>query len=130
MRLEHDPAENRAYLHLVEGAKVAARVPVEAELPKEQWGVTLDLDAEERLVGIEFRDARARVPETLLATGAGLGLEGASLDDRPAYVYLAENIGKGAVRRTLTFGKEATRPAWGVNLDVDRDGRIIGIEML
>lgn len=127
MRLEYDPAQNRAYLHLAEPAAVAARVPVEAEFPEEKWHVTLDFDADERLVGVEFADARKRVPESLLVTGSGLRVEGPSLDQRPAYLYLT-SVGKGGVGDTLTFGEEATRPAWGINLDLDRRGKIVGIE--
>jgi uncharacterized protein YuzE len=45
-----------------------------------------------------------------------------------AYIYFVPEIESGGVARTVTV--DGGEHPWMVNLDVDSDGRILGIEML
>lgn len=44
-----------------------------------------------------------------------------------AYLYLTSNAGDG-VDEQFSFSDEELRPLWGVNLDLDVSGRLVGIE--
>jgi uncharacterized protein YuzE len=45
-----------------------------------------------------------------------------------AYIYLAENIGDGCVKKTYACDPEEVGGI--INIDFDEDGRILGVEVL
>ena len=84
-------------------------------------GIVLEFGRDDVLVGILFADADRLVPPAPALRAEWDRGSGA------AYVYLVA-IAKGGVASTAVFGADATRPAWGINLDFDGDGRLVGIE--
>jgi uncharacterized protein YuzE len=125
MRFDSEPERNYAYLSL-DDAPVVTRLAFTDEDFREAWGINLHFDEPGHLVGIEFEEAERQVPARLLAHGEGLRVEHDPAT-RAAYLYL-QPIGKGGVAETLAFGEEENRPAWGINLDFDKAGRLIGVE--
>jgi Protein of unknown function (DUF2283) len=128
MRLR--PEGKRAYLSLDESGTVTDRLVFTDEDHREAWGMNFDLNADGRLVGIEFKDPGRQLPESLLADGEALRTEwdeGTADEPGAAYLYLTE-IPKGGVEHTLAFGEEETHAAWGINLDFDANDRLLGIE--
>ena len=83
-------------------------------------GITLDFDADGHLVALEFAEPERQVPAPLLDDGERVW---ATYDPEvgAAYLYLQE-IDVGGVAETLDFGE------WGINLDFDASGRLVGIE--
>ena len=72
MKLTYDREADAAYLYLGEGVTrggVAKTVPGEGEAE----GINLDLDAEDRLVGIEVLGASKRLPARALKRAAAAG---------------------------------------------------------
>lgn len=109
-----------ARLTLDPNAARARRLAFSDEDHREAWGITLDFDGDGHLVGLEFAEPERQVPEGVLARGRRLW---ATYDPQvnAAYLYL-EDVGHGGVAETLDFGE------WGVNLDFDEEGRLVGIE--
>ena len=126
MRFDADPDRDHAYLSLDEEAAVTNRLGFTDDDCRLAWGINLAFDAHDRLVGVEFEHAHRQVPEGLLSRGEGLRLE-YDAQVGAAYLYL-QPIGAGGVAETLAFGEDENRPAWGLNLDFDRGGRLVGIE--
>jgi uncharacterized protein YuzE len=87
---------------------------------REAWGITLGLDADRHLVLVQFGWPERQVPSRLLSDGAGARV---TYDPEvgAAYLYLQE-VEEDGVVETLPFGE------WGVNLDFDAGGRLVGIE--
>ena len=124
MRLRHEG--NRAYLALDESAAVVHRQVFTDEDYREAWGITMDFDAEGRLVGLEFEDPERQLPASAMSDVPHFRIE---YDREPglAYLYLTD-IRRGGVEHTLPFDDDETRAAWGINLDFDREDRLVGVE--
>jgi uncharacterized protein YuzE len=109
-----------------------ARLRLDAEAPvrdrfvfrdprhRDAGGITLGFDEDRHLVVLELADAERQVPPALLADGGG-GRATYDPEVGAAYVELQEARADG-VAETLPLGE------WGVNLDLDAGGRLIGIE--
>jgi uncharacterized protein YuzE len=109
-----------AHLWLDDQAVVRDRFVFSDREHREAWGITLGFDADRHLVVLEFAEPERQVPPRLLSEGAGAR---ATYDPEvdAAYLYLQE-IEADGVAETLPFGE------WGVNLDFDGGGRLVGIE--
>jgi uncharacterized protein YuzE len=120
VELRLETGRNVARLTLDAGAEVARRLTFSDEDHREAWGITLEFDGDGHLVGLEFAEPERQVPERLLVQGRRMW---ATYDPQvsAAYLYL-EDVGRGGVAETLDFGE------WGVNLDFDAGGRLVGIE--
>jgi uncharacterized protein YuzE len=120
VHLRSEPDRDAARLLLDPQAPSARRLAFTDEDHREAWGITLDFDADGHLVALEFAEPRRQVPAPLLADGERVW---ATYDSEvgAAYLYLQE-IDKGGVAETLDFGE------WGINLDFDAAGRLVGIE--
>jgi uncharacterized protein YuzE len=120
VELRLETGRNVARLTLDAGAEVARRLTFSDEDHREAWGITLEFDGDGHLVGLEFAEPERQVPERLLVHRRRMW---ATYDPQvsAAYLYL-EDVGRGGVAETLDFGE------WGVNLDFDAGGRLVGIE--
>lgn len=125
MRLHADPTSNRATLVLDDEAEVVTRLATPEDDVPAARGIVLRFDQPGRLVAIDFEDAGRTVPPQLLASGDSLLAEHDAAAGA-AYLYL-QPIGK-RVADTLAFAKEEDRPAWGINLDFDAEGHLVGVE--
>jgi uncharacterized protein YuzE len=109
-----------ARLTLDAGAPVRDRFVFTDREHREAGGITLGFDADRHLVVIELAEAERQLPPRLLADGGG-GRATYDPEVGAAYVYLDEVEADG-VAETLPFGE------WGVSLDLDAGGRVVGIE--
>ena len=70
MRLVYEAASDHAYLHLTNGSADNHFTFSEEEF-RPLWGVSLDMDTDGRLVGIEFERASQLLPRELLEQAEG-----------------------------------------------------------
>ena len=125
MRFHADPSSDHARLVLDEGAEVATRLAFTDDADGPARGIELHFDEQRRLVAIAFEGAAGKVPSSLLDSGEDLLVEH-DPDADAAYLYL-QPVDR-AVAETLTFAEDENRPAWGINLDFDGTGCLIGVE--
>ena len=120
MLLRCDREGEVARLWLDEQAVVRDRFVFTDADHRDAGGITLGLDADRHLVLVEFGWPERQVPSRLLSGGGGAR---ATYDPEvgAAYLYLQE-VEDDGVAETLPFGE------WGVNLDFDAGGRLVGIE--
>jgi uncharacterized protein YuzE len=118
--LRYDREGEVARLWLDDRAVVRERFVFTDAEHREAWGITLGFDADRHLVLLEFGWPERQVPPRLLSDGAGTR---ATYDPEvgAAYLYLQE-IEEDGVAETLSLGE------WGVNIDFDAGGRLVGIE--
>jgi uncharacterized protein YuzE len=128
MHIRSDRERNNAHLCLDEAGVVARRLTFAGdEEYAEVAGITLDFDAGGRLIGVGFEDAERHLPPLLFERGEGLRVRH-DPEAGAAYLYLGETSSPGEAGDTLPFGDEDHEPAWGINFDLDRNGRVLGIE--
>jgi uncharacterized protein YuzE len=108
------------YLAL-DDAAVDRRVAITEDEDPSAAGITLDFDSIGRLVGLELGGRHAELP------APEPGRVTLDLVAGAAYLYLADIRPRG-VADTVAFSSDETRPAWGINLDVDHNDRLVGIE--
>jgi len=120
MELRREIDRNVARLTLDPGAEVARRLAFRDEDHREAWGITVEFDADGHLVGLEFAEPERQVPEGLLLHGRRPTIT-YDVQVSAAYLFL-EDVGRGGVADTLNFGE------WGLNLDFDEAGRLVGLE--
>ncbi len=120
MLLRCDRDGDAAQLRLDAQAPVRDRFVFRDPGHREAGGITLGFDDDRHLVVIVLADAERQVPPALLAEGGG-GRATFDPEVGAAYVEL-QAPGADGVAETLPFGE------WGLNLDLDAGGRVIGIE--
>src|SRR3712207_5447374 len=120
MELRREPDRNVARLPLDPAAEVARRFAFRDEDHRHAWGITVEFDADGHIVGLEFADPERQVPEGMLVQGRSPVVT-YDVNVSAAYLFL-EDVGRGGVADTLNFGE------WGLNLDFDDEGRLVGLE--
>lgn len=131
MQLKVDPASGSAYLALDRGAHPHRRLPLGA---RRAWGITLDFDQEGRLIGLEVEDAHRRLSDALLDGALPVvELDRAEKYGQPgvglAYIWLSPDRTRVA-GETVVVDPDVSGAMGDVNLDIEADGHLIGIEFV
>jgi uncharacterized protein YuzE len=119
---------------LDEAAQRRYRLTLTADHDPLAAGITLDFDADGRVIGVGFDDARGQISDAVLQGDPPLlefdsdqkyGEEGVGM----AYLEL-DPRGNGRTQETVVIDDEEARTTGDVNLDLDLNGRLLGIEFV
>jgi uncharacterized protein YuzE len=134
VQLEVDADSGSAYLALDRAAHAHRRMRLGAPYDRRAWGISLDFDEEGHLIGLEVQDAHRQLSDALLRGGVPLveldpaekyGMPGVGL----AYVWLDPDR-TGVADETVVIDPDASHAFGDVNLDIEPNGRLIGIEVM
>jgi uncharacterized protein YuzE len=134
MHLQFDPERGTAYLALDPAATSCHQLALTADYDPHAAGITLDFDEEACLIGVGFEDARRQL------AGAILRGDRPVIELDPAEKYGEPGVGQAYLDldpertartdQTVVIDVEEVRTAGDVNLDIDRNGRVLGIEFV
>jgi uncharacterized protein YuzE len=132
--LKIDPHSGGAYLALDSAAHRRHRLRLGESYDQRAWGITLDFDGEGHLVGLAVKDAQKQLFGALLRGGAPLvELDPAEKYGMPGvgFAYLWLNPERtGRADETVVIDPDESHARGDLNLDIEPNGRLIGVEFV
>ena len=142
MRMTYDDEANAFYLYLIGNDAIDSFKVERTVIAPTDWGMfNLDFDDDYRLVGVEilfaaqslpldlfseFLKPEAKISPTFAVIHKNLTMT-YDEDVGAAYLYLAQNIETLKAAKTITA---ISTDQGFINLDFDRDQRLLGIEVI